>query len=342
VRVVSGATGNVGTSVLDALAADPSVDSIVGLARRVPDTAPPGDRPWRSVEWVAADVASADLEKVFAGADAVIHLAWLIQPSHQVEVMRATNVGGSKRVFAAAAAAGVTTIVYASSVGAYSPGPKDRPVDESWPTQGTRSSFYGRHKAEVEGDLDGFEASHPGVRVVRLRPGLIFKRESAADIRRLFLGSWFPARLLRPATIPVVPRTRRLALQAVHATDVAEACRLAVTTDVRGAFNLAADPVLDPDELGRVLGARTLPVPKLVLRIAADLSWRLRLQPTPPGWVDLAFDVPVLDCARAHEELGWAPRWTAGDALLDLLGGFADSASGPTPALARRAPPVPA
>jgi len=54
----------------------------------------------------------------------------------------------------------------------------------------------------------------------------------------------------------------------------------------------------------------------------------------------------VLDALGADPSVdsivGWAPRWTAGDALLDLLGGFADSASGPTPALARRAPPVPA
>jgi len=279
--VVTGATGNVGTSVLDALGSDSSVDSIVGVARRVPGAPAPIDRPWSKVEWVGADVVSADLEKVFAGADAVVHLAWLIQPSHRIDVMRATNVGGSERVFAAAAAAGVATVVHASSVGAYSPGPKDRAVDETWPTEGTRSSFYARHKAEVERILDRFEATNPAVRVVRLRPGLIFKRESAADIRRLFLGARFPARLLRPGAIPVVPRTPRLAFQAVHASDVAEAFRLALASEARGAFNLAADPVLDAAELGRVLGARPLPIPKLALRLGADVSWRLRLQPTP-------------------------------------------------------------
>ncbi len=213
-------------------------------------------------------------------------------------------------------------------------------MDETWPTGGTSTSFYGRHKADVERVLDRFEAANPSVRVVRMRPGLIFKRESASDIRRLFLGSRFPARLLRPRWIPVVPGAGRLVFQALHATDVAEAYRLAVTTDVRGAYNLAADPVLDSAELGRVIGARPVPVPRAVLRAGADLSWRLRLQPTPPGWVDLAFSVPVLDTARARDDLGWSPRWTSGDALLDLLNGFADSASGPTPALARRAPAV--
>src|SRR5205814_9483756 len=107
-------------------------------------------------------------------------LSWLIQPSRDEEVLRATNVEGSRRVFEAAADASVPTLLYASSVGAYSPGPKDRAVDESWPTDGVRSSFYARHKAEVERILDGFEARHRGLRVVRLRPGLVFKREAAA------------------------------------------------------------------------------------------------------------------------------------------------------------------
>ena len=55
-------------------------------------------------------------------------------------------------------------LVYASSVGAYSPGPKDRAVDESWPTGGIQTSFYSRHKAEVERLLDVFETEHADVR----------------------------------------------------------------------------------------------------------------------------------------------------------------------------------
>ena len=85
-------------------------------------------------------------------------------------------------------------LVYASSVGAYSPGPKDRRVDESWPTAGIESSFYSRHKAEVERLLDRFERETPSVRVVRLRPALIFKREAASGIRRLFAARSFQAR----------------------------------------------------------------------------------------------------------------------------------------------------
>jgi len=213
----------------------------------------------------------------------------------------------------------VPSLVHASSVGAYARGPKDRRVDESWPIGGIPSSAYSRDKAEVERILDRFEAEHPAMRVVRLRPGLIFKGDAASGIRRLFAGPLLPTPLLRRRLIPIVPAMERLRFQGVHSFDVGEAYHLALTRDVRGAFNVAAEPVLDPPELGRLLEARPVPVPPRVLRAVVDATWKLRLQPTPPGWLDLALGVPLMDTTRAREELGWTPTRTAGEALLELI-----------------------
>src|ERR687897_3635158 len=319
--VVVGASGNVGTSLLRALASEPAVDSILGLARRIPKA----DFP--KTEWRQADIARPPLRPHFDGADAVIHLAWLIQPGRDRDTLRAVNVDGSARVFRAAAAAGVETLVYASSVGAYAPGPKDRGVDESWPTTGIGSSFYARHKAEVERLLDRFEEEHPATRVVRLRPGLIFKREAASGIRRLFAGPLLPNVLVQRRLIPVIPAHPRLVFQAVHSYDVGDAYRLAlVRGHTPGRFNIAAEPVLDSDELGRVLGARPVRVPAAVLRGGAALSYRLRLQPSEPGWVDMGLGVPLMDVSRARSELGWSPERSASDALLDLLEGMREGA----------------
>ena len=330
--VVTGATGNVGTSVLAALGADPRVTEIVGLARRRPQL----ERP--RTTWVQADVRSAPLTELFAGADAVIHLAWLIQPSRDGAVLEAVNVDGSRRVFEAAAAAGVGALVHASSIGAYAPGPKDRAVDESWPATGIESSFYARHKAAAERALDAIAAAHPELRVVRLRPALVFKREAASEIRRLFAGPLLPSPLVQPRLLPVLPLPAGIRVQAVHAADVAEAYRLAATDErARGAYNVAADPVLDARTLGHALGARTVEVPVGLVRAAADLSWRLRLQPTPAGWLDMGMAVPVMDTARIRRELGWAPRHTADAALLELLAGIRDAAGAPTPPLEPRA-----
>jgi nucleoside-diphosphate-sugar epimerase len=326
--VVVGASGNVGTSVLRSLAAEPAVESVLGIARRVPTQSFP------KTEWRKADITRSPLRPLFHGADAVIHLAWLIQPGRDKRQLYAVNVEGSARVFRAAAAAGVGTLVYASSVGAYGAGPKDRAVGESWPTTGVESSFYSRHKAEVERVLDRFEDEHPDTRVVRLRPGLIFKREAASGIRRLFAGPLLPNALVQRRLIPVVPDHPRLVFQAVHSYDVGDAYRLAVVNeDAQGPFNVAADPVLDPGELARVLGARKLRVPGGLLRGGAALTYLLRLQPSEPGWVDMALAVPVLDATRARTELGWRPQRSSTEALLDLLEGMREGAGLETPPL---------
>jgi nucleoside-diphosphate-sugar epimerase len=76
-----------------------------------------------------------------------------------------------------------------------------------------------------------------------------------------------------------------------------------------------------------------VPVPEALARAFTALTWRLRLQPTPPGWLDLALNVPLLDVTRARDELGWEPRHTAGEALLELLAGLREAAGAPTPPL---------
>ncbi|HEU5476528.1 MAG TPA: NAD-dependent epimerase/dehydratase family protein [Gaiellaceae bacterium] len=325
--VVTGASGNVGTSLLRALAADDDVDEIVGIARRRPA------RMFPKTEWRAADVGRDDLVPLFDGADCVVHLAWGIQPSHELPALRRTNVEGSGRVFRAVADAGVPALVHASSVGAYSPGPKDRLVDESWPAEGTPTSFYARHKAEVERLLDRFQVERAETRVVRLRPALIFKRSSGAEQRRYFLGPLFPRLLARRGALAVVPDIDGLRFQAVHSLDVGEAYRLAVVGDASGPFNIAADPVLDAPTLARAFGARVLPLPAGAARAAIAATWRARLQPTPPGWLDMGLSVPLMDTTRAREVLGWEPRRSSLEAIRDVLSGIAEAEGEPTPPL---------
>ncbi len=165
---VVGATGNVGTSVLRALAADPAVESIRGIARRLPRAQ------FDKTEFRSADIGVDALEPLFQGMDAVIHLGWRIQSSHRPKELELTNVLGSERVLNAVSACGVPALLYNSSVGAYKVGSKDQPVDESWPTEGIPSSLYSAQKARVERLLDAFEVRAPAVRVVRFRPALIF------------------------------------------------------------------------------------------------------------------------------------------------------------------------
>jgi nucleoside-diphosphate-sugar epimerase len=330
--VVVGATGNVGTSVVAALGEDPRVASVLGVARRRPQWSAP------RTEWAQADIERDALVGLFRGADAVIHLAWLFQPSHDPQVTWNANVGGAKRVFQAVAEAGVPALVYASSVGAYSPGPKDRAVAEDWPTDGWPTAGYTREKAYVERSLDAFERARPDVRVVRLRPGFIFKRESASQQRRLFVGPLLPNKLVRPGLVPIVPQLPGLRFQALHTDDAGQAYRLAALSEVRGAFNIAAEPVVDAAVLADCLGARTVAVPLWPIRTALWLAWQLHLVPASPYLFDAFLRLPIMDTTRARTELGWLPRYSSREALEQFLGGLRDSAGMSTPPLEPKVP----
>ncbi len=325
--VVFGATGNLGTSLLDRLARDDRVDSVVGVSRRAPDL------PHMRVTWAEADIGVDPLEPLVDGADAVVHLAWGIQPSRDEAGLHRTNVTGSRRIVDACLATGCPALLYASSVGTYAPGPKDRPQDEAWPHTGVPTSLYSRHKAEVERMLDAVEAAGADLRIVRMRPGLVLKAGAASEIARLFLGPLVPLRLLGRRHLPAVPSNPRLVVQVVHSHDVATAFVAALHSRQRGPFNLAADPVVDSVLLARAFQARAVPVPGPVLRALTAASWRAHLQPTDPGWVDLALGVPVMDTSRARRHLGWEPTLTSDETLADLLTGFARGEGQPTPPL---------
>lgn len=326
--VITGATGNVGTSLLNELASEPAVHEIMGIARRLPRVSP------TKTVLVARDVTRDGLDDVMWGADALVHLAWIVQPARQKKRRWRNNVEGTRRVLESAVRAGVRNIVYASSVGVYSPAPKDRRVSESWPRQGISGAPYSIEKAAVEALLDGFEADHPLVRVVRLRPALSMKFEAAAEIRKLFFGPLIPTFLFRH--MPAIPDIPALRFQVVHSADVADAYRRALLSDVRGAFNIAAEPIIDAATLSEVLGARRMPLSKTLLRGMVSAAFQARLDRAGPEWAEMALRSPLLDSSRAERELGWKPRVTAVATVRELARGLGEDAGLPTPPLVPR------
>ncbi|MGW0176365.1 NAD-dependent epimerase/dehydratase family protein [Rhodococcus sp. NPDC003322] len=326
--VVVGATGNVGTSVVEALGRAGEVGSIVAVARRQTEWRPP------KTTLMQADVASDDLDEVVRGADVVVHLAWLFQPTRRTETTWNNNVLGAIRVFEAVARHEVPALVHASSVAAYSPGPSDHAVDEQWPTHGWPGAAYPREKAYLERWLDTFEVIHPEVRVVRMRPCFLFKRESATSQRRLSLGPLVPGRVATPRRIPVVPSIDGLRVQVLHTDDAADAYARAVLREVRGPFNLATDPPLDGSALAEMMGARRVPTARGAARTALAAAWHLHMVPASPGLFDTAVRIPLLDSTRARTVLGWEPSHTPEATLEEFLGGLHDGAGMPTAPLA--------
>lgn len=332
--LITGASGNLGTALLRRLA-DRDDLNVVGLTRRAPAAEPPYDR----VRWFHADLADRDsepvLDEALAGVDTVVHLAWGFQPTRRPDYLRRTGVDGSARVLAAADRAGVGHFVHLSSVGTYAAKSNDEPVDEAYPHTGMRTSHYSEHKAAVEAQLDDYERDHPhGMAIARMRPGIVLQRTAGAAFSRYGVPAYFPTSLL--PHVPVLPLDRRFAVPVVHSDDVADALVRVVDQKGTGAFNLAADEPMTRAVVAEVLQARAVHVPAPVLRAAVSASWRLRLQPLSPGWIDLAFAAPLLDSGRAKQELGWRPGVDARSALAEAVAGIAGNAGAASPPLRPR------
>jgi nucleoside-diphosphate-sugar epimerase len=320
---ITGATGNVGTALLRRLAHETDID-VVGFARRTPE--PNAGAPYDRVEWHSIDLADpgcvTPLTERLHGVDAVVHLAWQIAPTRERARLREVNLSAIEHVIDAMQGAGVPKLVYASAVAAYAPGPKDRTVNESWPTTGIGSSGFSVDKAAVEALLDGVEREHPDLQVTRLRTPLVFQRDAGSQVTRYFLGRFTPIRVLRSRRLPVLPRHRRLRGQVLHADDAAEAYLCALRSDRVGAFNIATEPVLDARMIAKELGGVTVPVPLILLRWLAKAAWFTGLYPTDPVWLDVTAGVPLVDYSRAGRELGWRPSRNALQTVRDLFGGI--------------------
>lgn len=333
---VTGATGNVGLAVLSRLLEDPAIERIVGLARRRPDWVL--DRlEWRELDLADHATAPTVLRDLFAEVDAVVHLAWAFQPTHDPELTWRINAVGSRLVADAAADAAVGVFIHQSSVGAYSPAPNGSArVDESWPTDSLPTAGYGREKAYVERVIDTLECRCPEMRVVRFRPAFIFQRVASDEQRQIFAGGLLPEKLVAAGKVPLLPWPGELRFQTLHASDMAEAVWLGLTqSSARGPFNLAAEPVVGPREMAEVFDiGRSVRLPVGLVRAAAAAGWHARVVPAEPALLDLVYAIPLLDVSRARDELGWSPRYSSLDALAALRDGWSAQPHPITPALA--------
>jgi nucleoside-diphosphate-sugar epimerase len=334
---VTGASGNVGTALLRRLTAPGAgVAEVRGLARRQP----PDIAPYAGVSWHLADLGETSSDEVLAafldGVDAVVHLAWALQPGRHPEELRRVNVEGTRRVVRAAVAAGVGHFVHMSSIGAYAPGAVGQRVTEDWPTTGIPSAQYSRDKSEAERAAREVISRHPGTGLTVVRPTLVLQPMAASEIGRYFLGPLVlrAARLLPGAAARLLPLPLPgTAVSFVHADDVADALERMLDRRATGPFNLAAEPLLDSDAIARALGTRRVPVPALAVRTALQVAFAARVVPTEPGWLDIATRVPGLDTTRARKLLDWAPVYRSDEVLTQFVAALGRGEGAPGPLL---------
>jgi nucleoside-diphosphate-sugar epimerase len=324
---VTGPTGTFGFGLIPLLQDDERVARIVGIARRPFD---PAEHGWTKMEYRRGDVRDADaLEEAFAGADVVVHLAFIITGGAAREKTRAINVEGTLNAFRAAAAAGAERFVYASSVAAYG-WHDDNPVGmtEDWPVRPAAHLFYGQEKAEIEELLEGEAAEHPGLGLYVLRPPIVLGPH-AVGAKTVLPGALEPVAsrlggLLRRIPVPIPAPVPRLPVQFIHEDDVGGAFLLCVVgAGPPGAYNITGDGVLTGADVAREVGIAPLPVPTGPVRLAAGAVAGL---PTPSfvppvlEWVEALSHPSIMDATKAKRELGWTPRYTGLEALRETLG----------------------
>ena len=313
---VTGPTGDLGRSIVDALERSRSVSRIVGMARRPFE---PGDRGWRKTEYRQGDVTDeASVRDLVQGADVVVHLAFAILSAS--DATRELNAEGSRRVFEEAAAAGVERICYASSVASYG-FHDDNPdwLTEDVPPRGSPEHPYSDQKAEVERVLGEVLLKRTGTVAYAFRPCIVAGPEARTmldEIPYYRLGEAMPdpvARLLGslPVLKPVIPDPG-IRFQLVHEDDVASAFSAGVRgMGEPGPYNLAGDGTLTMSDVADALGWYSVPVPKPLLDATAEIATRLPLVPDSVAWLHSARKPVLMKTDRARQVLKWRPRHTS-------------------------------
>jgi UDP-glucose 4-epimerase len=320
VVAVTGPTGEIGISAVDALERDPAVERIIGMARRPFDPAAHG---WTKSSYRQGDILDrAAVDDVVADADVVIHLAFIIMGSREESAR--INLEGTRNVFEATVAADrPTRLVYTSSVAAYGYH-RDNPVPltEDVPARGSAEHYYSEQKAACEAALaDVTDGS--SLEVFVLRPCIVAGPRAPAIADAMpwnqlpgpirAIGQAVPL-LKMPFPDPGTP------VQLVHHDDVAAAIALAATTTTAppGAYNIAGDGSIRVSDLVSALGGRPFRVPHVAATAASALIAKLPFVPSPLEWLHVGRTSVVMDISKAKIQLGWQPTYTSAETLADL------------------------
>ena len=311
--LVTGATGLVGSHLVERLAADGW--QVRALVRD------PGRAAWLAAAGAAlapGDVLDEEsLARAAAGCDAIFHTAAAVTPQGGWEAFRRPNIDGTRNAIAAAERSGAR-LLHLSSVAVYGQQGRfrtdGRKTDEATPLGPLRSgAHYARSKRESEALV--MEAHRAGrIWATAVRPCVIYGPRDRQFVPRI-------ARVLRFGLAPVLGGGRTT-LPIVHAANVADAAVRAVGADIAGgrAYNAANDFAVTVREFftlaGEGLGRRMhlVPVPALAAKIAVQLGLRVasllsggRLNVVAGSSLDFLTRDNPFTSERARHELGWSP-----------------------------------
>lgn len=302
VVAVTGAAGRVGTRLLRLLCADEAVERVVAIDVRPP----PRPAVALKVEYHRADVGAADLAPLFAGVDAVVHLALVSDTERRRKRGAWVNVDGTRRVLEAATEAGVRQVVLLSSATVYGAWPNNPvPITEEASLRPNPAFAFAVQRAQAEGLLAAWTLAAPGRLAPVLRPVTPLAEDGT---------SWIASSLAAAAGIRAgdddPPK------QFVHLDDLAAAVDLARREGLDGPFNVAPDGWIAGDTVRALAGSTPrLALPPKLAGWWAQQRWRFQRGPIPPGLVPYT-EQPVVVANDRLVAAGWTPRWTNEEAYV--------------------------
>ena len=298
--VVTGAAGAVGRRVLSRLEEDPGVARVVAIdvAELRPGLA--------KTEQRRLDLALADAPSLLKSADTLVHLAFSSRTEINEPEAARVNVETTSRLLDAASSAGVEQVVVVSSAtvyGAWANNPV--PLTEDAPLRPNPEFAYAVHKAQVERLVADWADDHSDAAVAILRPALALAEDGAGWITRCLTGS---AGIRAGDNDPP--------MQFLHLDDLASAVEHVRRGRLSGAFNVAPDGWI-PGDTARALVADgpRVHLPDRTATRLAEIGWRLRLGPMPPGLIPYTQHPWVVASDRLRST-GWEPRWSNEEAFV--------------------------
>ncbi len=244
--------------------------------------------------------------------DALVHLAFVLNPMHDEALMRRINVDGTRAVLDAAVAAGTRQIMVASSGTAYGAWPDNPvPLRETDPIRPQPEFQYAREKSEIEGMCADFMQAHPEVVFSIIRPCVLYGPNVRNYLSNLLTGM--------PTVVGLSGYDPDL--QFVHEDDVARAIIAILEQDAQGAFNIAPPDTISMADTLASAGKRVVRLPDWILDPVADLLWksRIKLLGAPASFLDFLRYPWVLDPSRLTDELGFEFRYSSREALTTML-----------------------
>lgn len=290
VVVLTGSAGALGRRVLAGLAASPAVDRVVGLDVARPD----GPAPTRAV-LRQVDLLHDPLDDHLAGVDVVVHLASAFHPDGN-GADPAADVALVRRVLDAAGRAGVSQVVLMSSATVYGASTTNPvPLTEDAPLDPNPGFAFAEAKAAGEQLAAAFAEQNPNVVVCSLRPATTLAEGEPSWVSAALVG----AVGMRAGEVdPPV--------QFLHFDDLAAATVLVVERRAVGAFNVAPDGWIPPDDMRALAGVPRPRIPEAVAGRLAALRWRVGISPTPPEILPWTMYPWVVANDRLRAE-GWEP-----------------------------------